>query len=146
MEKPNYMDIKNVADFTIRKIAKDIETDLTDELLAEYLEKYGCKNTRELIYLFLCQAKQSDLNISLNMRQKIKNISDEVNQDEIDNEHSLSKTIKARSDVDLMAEKIELMKTEQMKLLQKVQELMQIISTLKQKPKPKFKSEVQFLN
>ena len=135
MKIPNYMDIKNVADFTIRKIAKDIEKDLTDESLAEYLEKYGCKNMTELIYLFLCEDKPKDLNISLNMRQKIKNISDEVNQDEIDNEHSLSKTIKARSEVGLMAEKIELMKIEQIELLQTVQELMKMISTLKQNPK-----------
>jgi len=130
MEIPNYMDIKNVADFTIRKIAKDIETDLTDELLAEYLEKYGCKNTTELIYLFLCEAKPSDLNISLNMRQKIKNISEEVTQDESLTEQENSQVLKVLDDKDELVQKLELMKNEHNALLQKVQEIMQINKTL----------------
>jgi len=133
MEKPNYMDIKNVADFTIRKIAKDIETDLTDELLAEYLEKYGCKNTRELIYLFLCQAKQSDLNISLNMRQKIKNISDEVTQSESEDGEENSQVLKILDDKNKLAQELKLIENEQRELLQKVQEIIQINKTLTMK-------------
>jgi len=130
MEKPNYMDIKNVADFTIRRIATDIEDDLTDELLAEYLEKYGCKNTTELIYLFLCKSKPSDLNISLNMRQKIKNISEEVTQSESEDGELNSKILKVLDDKDELAKKLELMKTEQSELLQKVQEIIQINKAL----------------
>ena len=137
METPNYMDIKDLADFTIRRIVKDIENDLTDESLSQYLAKYGCENMTELVYLFLCEAKPNDLNISLNMRQKIKNISEEVHHRKSEDEHSLSKTIKARSDVGLMAEKIELMEQKQIELLQTVQKLMQSISTLKQKQNPK---------
>lgn len=142
MEIPNYMDIKNLADFTIRRIVKDIEKDLTDELLAQYLEKYGCKNTTELVYLFLCEAKPNDLNISLNMRQKSKNISEEVHQSESEDEHSLSKTIKARSNVGSMAEEIELMKIQQRELSQIVQEITQINKTLNLKLQKKNQSDL----
>jgi len=130
MEKPNYMDIKKIADFTITKIAVEILREYSDESITEYLEKYECQSVKELIYLLLCEAKPSDLNISLNMRQKIKNISEEVTQSESEDGELNSKILKVLDDKDELAKKLELMKTEQSELLQKVQEIIQINKTL----------------
>ena len=140
--EPNYIDIKKIADFTITKIAVEILRGYSDESITEYLEKYECQSVKELIYLLLCEAKPSDLNISLNMRQKIKNISEEVTQSESEDEQLNSKTLKILSDKDELAEKVELMKTEQSELLKKVQEIIQINKTLTMKLQQNSKSDL----
>lgn len=142
MEKINYIDIKKIADFTITKIAVEILRGYSDESITEYLEKYECQSVKELIYLLLCEAKQSDLNISLNMRQKIKNISEEVTQSESEDEQLNSKILNLLSDKDELAEKLELMKTEQSELLKKVQEIIQINKTLTMKLQQNSKSDL----
>ena len=142
METPNYMDIKKIADFTITKIAVEILRGYSDESITEYLEKYECQSVKELIYLLLCEAKPSDLNISLNMRQKIKNISEEVIQDESQAEQENSQVLKILDDKNELAQKLELMKNEQSELLQKVQEVMQINKTLTLKLQKKKQSDL----
>jgi hypothetical protein len=142
MEKLNYMDIKKIADFTITKIAVEILREYSDESITEYLEKYECQSVKELIYLLLCETKPSDLNISLNMRQKIKNISEEVTQSESEDEELNSNISKVLNDKDELAEKLELMKTEQSELLKKVQEIIQINKTLTMKLQKKNQSDL----
>jgi len=142
MEKPNYMDIKKIADFTITKIAVEILRGYSDESITEYLEKYECQSVKELIYLLLCAPKPSDLNISLNMRQKIKNISEEVTQSESEDEELNSTISKVLNDKDELAEKLELMKIEQSELLKKVQEIIQINKTLTMKLQQNSKSDL----
>ena len=142
MDKPNYMDIKEIADFTISRIALDILKGYSDELITEYLEKYECQNIKELVYLFLCKSQPSDLNISLNMRQKIKNISEEVTQTESENEQKNLKILQIQSDKNELAQKLELLQSEQKTLLQNVQEVIQINKTLTMKLLKKNQSDL----
>lgn len=133
MEKPNYMDIKKIADFTISRIAIDILKAYTDESITEYLEKYSCDNVKELIYLILCEVKPNDLNISLNMRQKIKNLSEEINEEESQEQQRYAKVVQLSQEKDTLVEKVQLLQIQQNELLQKVQEVVQINKALKMK-------------
>lgn len=147
MKEINYIDFQERTSRILDKLAVELEKFFTKEPYSEeqfkdYLEKYNCENAKELIYLFLCEAKPADLNISLNMRQKIKNISEEVNKDESADEESLSKTLQVRIDKDEMVKKIELMSEQQNKLYTKIQELVQINNTLQLKLKSNSKSDL----
>ena len=135
MEKPNYMDIKKIADFTITKIAVEILRGYSDESITKYLEKYECQSVKELIYFLLCEAKPSDLNISLNMRQKIKNISAEVTEEESKDEILSSQVTALNDNKDELVMKMESLQELFNLQNQKIQEVMQINSTLKAKLK-----------
>ena len=135
MEKPNYIDIKKIADFTITKIAVEILKGYSDESITEYLEKYECQSVKELLYLLLCESKPSDLNISLNMRQKIKNISEEVTASESADELLSSQVKKLNDNKDELVMKMESLQELFTLQNQKIQEVMQINSTLKAKLK-----------
>jgi len=140
METPNYMDIKKIADFTITKIAVEILRGYSDESITEYLEKYECQSVKELIYLLICEAKPSDLNISLNMRQKIKNISDEVNQNDSEDEQLNSQVKNLTEDKDALLEKVASLDELFIEQNKKVQEVMQINKTLTMKLQQNSKS------
>lgn len=135
MEKPNYIDIKKIADFTITKIAVEILKGYSDESITEYLEKYECQSVKELLYLLLCESKPSDLNISLNMRQKIKNISEEVTASESADELLSSQVKNLNDNKDELVMKMESLQELFTLQNQKIQEVMQINSTLKAKLK-----------
>jgi len=140
METPNYMDIKKIADFTITKIAVDILRGYSDESITEYLKKYECDSVKELVYLFLCNAKPSEMNISLNMRQKIKNISDEVNQNDSEDEQLNSQVKNLTEDKDALLEKVASLDELFIEQNKKVQEVMQINKTLTMKLQQNSKS------
>ena len=140
MEKPNYMDIKKIADFTITKIAVEILRGYSDESITEYLKKYECDSVKELVYLFLCNAKPSEMNISLNMRQKIKNISDEVNQNDSEDEQLNSQVKNLTEDKDALLEKVASLDELFIEQNKKVQEVMQINKTLTMKLQQNSKS------
>lgn len=142
METPNYMDIKKIADFTITRITVDILKGYSDESINQYLEKYECQNVKELVYLFLCNAKPSDMNISLNMRQKIKNISDEVNQNDSENEQLNSQVKNLIEDKDALLKKVASLDELFIEQNKKVQEVMQINKTLTMKLQQKSKSDL----
>ena len=135
MEKPNYIDIKKIADFTITKIAVEILKGYSDESITEYLEKYECQSVKELLYLLLCESKPSDLNISLNMRQKIKNISEEVTASESADELLFSQVKNLNDNKNELVMKMESLQELFTLQNQKIQEVMQINSTLKAKLK-----------
>jgi len=142
METPNYMDIKKIADFTITKIAVDILRGYSDESITEYLEKYECDSVKELVYLFLCNAKPSEMNISLNMRQKIKNISDEVNQNDSEDEQLNSQVNNLTEDKDALLEKVASLDELFIEQNKEVQEVMQINKTLTMKLQKKNQSDL----
>lgn len=77
MDKPNFINIKETAIYSINQIALDVSDRFDEEHLKEYLEKYECENVRDLIYLFLCQSTPEDLTKNLNMRKTYRQISDE---------------------------------------------------------------------
>jgi len=112
MEEINYIDIKERINRIVNRLATDLEqsysNESTYEQLTKYLEKYGCISVKELIYLFLCESKPDDLNISLNMRKKINNITDEINQSELNGQHSQSIDEKYMKEIKELKEKVKI--------------------------------------
>lgn len=104
--EPNFIDIKKIVDFTIKQLAVEIEKSYEENSITIYLEKYECQNIKELIYLLLCEVKPSDLNISLNMRQKVKDISNEVNHHESETEQLNLKIINMIQDKNELMQKV----------------------------------------
>lgn len=136
--EPNYLDIKKIVNFTIMKLSVDISKAYEEKLLDGYLEKYKCNSIKELIYLFICEIKPTDLNISLNMREKIKNISNEVNEEESEEVFLSSKVEKllvVQEELMAKVDEYESLKELVSTQTQKIQELTQLSSKLLSKIK-----------
>jgi len=141
MEEPNYIDIKKIVDFTIKQLAVEIEKSYEESSITIYLEKYECQNIKELIYLLLCEVKPSDLNISLNMRQKIKDISDEVTNNESETEQLNLKIINMIQDKNELMKKVKEYEDLLPTYHRKTQELTQHINNLTAQLKSKSTSK-----
>ena len=143
MDKPNFIDIKKLAGFAIRRISVDILKAYSEESIAEYLEKYECQTIQELVYLVLCEMKPEDMNISLNMRQKIKNISDDISKVEVEDQERYQFFLTVKDDNTNL--NLEIKEIKELVNLQnkKVQEVIQINKSLELKLKAKkIKSEL----